>query len=176
MFGIILFRVKEERIRFCAGKRKRTFFEIFIRESVTKMYLWNQLNIFSLIPYVFTLTRHLFLNIILSLTLWFRFLIYLIYNNLSFPVIFIPIKKRQFLRSKSDPNETRKENNPISGSLIHYPCIKKRKLTKYTGSVSASNVSLIIRNQSRTRSSRYPQCSLFQLLLSFHFGHVRRFA
>ena len=42
-------------------------------------------NIFSLIPYVFTLTRHLFLNIILSLTLWFRFLIYLIYNNLSFP-------------------------------------------------------------------------------------------
>lgn len=38
------------------------------------------------------------------------------------------------------------------------------------------DVSLIIRNQSRTRSSRYPQCSLFQLLLSFHFGHVRRFA
>lgn len=68
----------------------------------------------------------------------------------------------------------------------YYPCINKRKLTKDTaqfphpraGSPKRRylDVSLIIRNQSRTRSSRYPQCSLFQLLLSFHFGHVRRFA
>lgn len=55
-------------------------------------------NIFRLIPYVFTLTRHLLLNIILSLTLWFRFLIYLIYNNyIIFLNHLVPLNSPVFL-------------------------------------------------------------------------------
>lgn len=55
-------------------------------------------NIFRLIPYVFTLTRHLILNIILSLTLWFRFLIYLIYNNyIIFLSHLVPLNSPVFL-------------------------------------------------------------------------------
>lgn len=55
-------------------------------------------NIFRLIPYVFTLTRHLLLNIILSLTLWFRFLIYLIYNNyIIFLSHLVPLNSPVFL-------------------------------------------------------------------------------
>lgn len=55
-------------------------------------------NIFRLIPYIFTLTRHLLLNIALSLTLWFRFLIYLIYNNyIAFLRHLVPLNSPVFL-------------------------------------------------------------------------------
>nr|AJF44095.1 ATP synthase F0 subunit 6 [Apis mellifera syriaca] len=55
-------------------------------------------NIFSLIPYVFTLTSHLLLNMILSLTLWFSFLIYLIYNNyIMFLSHLVPLNSPVFL-------------------------------------------------------------------------------
>lgn len=55
-------------------------------------------NIFRLIPYIFTLTRHLLLNITLSLTLWFRFLIYLIYNNyIAFLRHLVPLNSPVFL-------------------------------------------------------------------------------
>nr|UML38134.1 ATP synthase F0 subunit 6 [Apis mellifera ligustica] len=55
-------------------------------------------NIFSLIPYVFTLTSHLILNMILSLTLWFSFLIYLIYNNyIMFLSHLVPLNSPVFL-------------------------------------------------------------------------------
>nr|YP_009484709.1 ATP synthase F0 subunit 6 [Apis dorsata]AGI56732.1 ATP synthase F0 subunit 6 [Apis dorsata]ARR27616.1 ATP synthase F0 subunit 6 [Apis dorsata]BBB04318.1 ATP synthase F0 subunit 6 [Apis dorsata] len=55
-------------------------------------------NIFSLIPYVFTLTSHLLLNMILSLTLWLSFLIYLIYKNyLMFLSHLVPLNSPTFL-------------------------------------------------------------------------------
>nr|ARA91126.1 ATPase subunit 6 [Apis koschevnikovi]BAW89007.1 ATP synthase F0 subunit 6 [Apis koschevnikovi] len=55
-------------------------------------------NIFSLIPYIFTLTSHLLLNMVLSLTLWFSFLIYLIYNNyIGFLSHLVPLNSPTFL-------------------------------------------------------------------------------
>ncbi|YP_009440913.1 ATP synthase F0 subunit 6 (mitochondrion) [Apis laboriosa] len=55
-------------------------------------------NMFSLIPYVFTITSHLLLNMILSLTLWFSFLIYLIYKNyLMFLSHLVPLNSPTFL-------------------------------------------------------------------------------
>nr|BBC20695.1 ATP synthase F0 subunit 6 [Apis nuluensis] len=55
-------------------------------------------NIFSLMPYIFTLTSHLLLNMSLSLTLWFSFLIYLIYNNyIAFLSHLVPLNSPIFL-------------------------------------------------------------------------------
>nr|BBB15927.1 ATP synthase F0 subunit 6 [Apis cerana] len=55
-------------------------------------------NIFSLMPYIFTLTSHLLLNMALSLTLWFSFLIYLIYNNyIAFLSHLVPLNSPVFL-------------------------------------------------------------------------------
>ncbi|YP_008080961.1 ATP synthase F0 subunit 6 (mitochondrion) [Apis florea] len=55
-------------------------------------------NLFSLIPYIFTLTSHLLLNMILSLTLWFSFLIYLIYKNtMQFLSHLVPLNSPVFL-------------------------------------------------------------------------------
>lgn len=44
------------------------------------------INFFRLFPYIFSSTRHLLFNLSLSLSLWLRFFIYLIYN---FPINFL---------------------------------------------------------------------------------------
>nr|DBA43667.1 TPA_asm: ATP6 [Bombus laesus] len=56
------------------------------------------LNLFSLIPYIFTLTSHLMFNLSMSLSLWFSFIIYSLIN---FPIKtlshLVPLNSPKFL-------------------------------------------------------------------------------
>lgn len=56
------------------------------------------LNLFRLIPYIFTLTRHLIFNLSISFSLWFRFIIYSLIN---FPIKtlshLVPLNSPKFL-------------------------------------------------------------------------------
>lgn len=56
------------------------------------------LNLFRLIPYIFTLTRHLIFNLSIALSIWLRFLIYAIIN---FPIKtlrhLVPLNSPKFL-------------------------------------------------------------------------------
>lgn len=56
------------------------------------------LNLFRLIPYIFTSTRHLIFNLSISLSIWFRFILY---SSINFPIKtlshLVPLNSPKFL-------------------------------------------------------------------------------